>query len=57
MVEGPWIAPRDGEMVARGSNQVIRRLKLPSPPTDPLGEREAGLAGVKAGGPGSWLET
>ena len=22
-----------------------------------LGEREAGLAGVKAGGPGSWLET
>ena len=42
MVEGPWIAPRDGEMVARGSNQVIRRLKLPSPPTDPLGEREAG---------------
>ena len=42
MAGGSWIAPRDAEMIARRSNQVIRRLKLPSPPTDPLGEREAG---------------
>ena len=36
---GPWIALRDEEMVARGSNQVMRRLKLPPPPIDPLGEK------------------
>lgn len=41
MAGGPWIAPRDGDG-SQGSNQVIRRLKLPSPPIDPLGEREAG---------------
>ena len=39
MAGGPWIALRDEEMVARGSNQVMRRLKLPRPPIDPLGEK------------------